>query len=292
MDGQGCWSTVVCSAEERRALGLSGSSEWLLQCRLAAGHAGNHATDASTRPRSDRRLWLEWNDFDDRAQSLIERNPCPVPSPEGARCVFFNGHGGPHFYARSNGHAPSPVPGNGGVRRAPGGVAPQPVGTPDQPQRSGPSTGDLPIAAGNAGSHRLDDPRGSSLREAPPAQQSVSSHSGSTHSGSTQSAAAHAYRGGRRSTNAEPPPTPAFQANRHQALDVTGQRSVEQPPSPQSPSPQPASPQPPSPPQQHVDPLQGGRPASGAQPDPVSDALREVAAALAKLADALQRARF
>ena len=291
MDGQGCWSTVVCSAEERRALGLSGSSEWLLQCRLAAGHAGNHATDASARPRSDRRLWLEWNDFDDRAQSLIERNPCPVPSPEGARCVFFNGHGGPHFYARSNGHAPSPRPGSGGPRRAPGGDAREPVGTPDQPQRSGPSTGDLPIAAGNAGSHRLDDPRGSSLREAPPAQHPVSSHSGSGQSGSGQSAAAHAYRGGRRSTNAEPPSTPVYQANRHQALDVAGQRSVEQPqpPAPQPPSPQPPSPRPPMP--QRVDPLQGGHPTSGAQPDPVSDALHEVAAALSKLADALHHAR-
>lgn len=275
MDGQGCWSTVVCSAEERRALGLSGSSEWLLQCRLAAGHAGNHASDASTAPRSDRRLWLEWNDFDDRAQSLIERNPCPVPSPEGARCVFFNGHGGPHFYARSNGHAPTP-PGTNGVRRAAG--APQPAGTPGpHPQRSGPSTGDLPIAAGSPGSHRLDDSRGHSVREASSAAHSLPSRpiAQQTHSQSPVDATAHAYRGGRRSTNAEPPATPAYGANRHHAVDVTGARSVEPPPSiPRRP-----------------DPLPADRSAPAVQPDPVSDALREVAAALSKLADALNRAR-
>ncbi|GAC50323.1 hypothetical protein [Gordonia aichiensis] len=276
MDGQGCWSTVVCSAEERRALGLSGSSEWLLQCRLAAGHAGNHASDASTAPRSDRRLWLEWNDFDDRAQSLIERNPCPVPSPEGARCVFFNGHGGPHFYARSNGHAPTPPPGTNGVRRA--AAPPRPVGMPESDaQHRGPSTGDLPIAAGSAGSHRLDDPREHSVREASPAAHSLPSRpiAGQPHSQSPVDATAHAYRGGRRSTNAEPPSTPVYRANRHQAVDVAGARSVEPPP----------------PISRGHDPLPAGRSAPPAQADPVSDALREVAAALSKLADALNRAR-
>ncbi|GAB36897.1 hypothetical protein [Gordonia otitidis] len=272
MDGQGCWSTVVCSAEERRALGLSGSSEWLLQCRLAAGHAGNHATDASTRPRSDRRLWLEWNDFDDRAQSLIERNPCPVLSPEGARCVFFNGHGGPHFYARTNGHVPAVN--NGARRPAASGRMPVQGNTPPPPQarrpeRSGPSTGDLPVAAANAGSHRLDEPRGQSVREVPPAQHSLAS----------QPTPSHAYRGGRRSTNAEPPATPMPIVNRHQAVDTESAQVVGQPPVP------------PSPPR--ADPLSGPVSAPPVNPrtDEVSEALRDVAAALAKLADALERPR-
>ncbi|GAC67040.1 hypothetical protein [Gordonia soli] len=109
MDGAGCWSTVVCTAQERAALGLTSDSEWLLTCRLGAGHRGNHATDASSRPRADRRLWLEWNDFDDHAQSLIERNPCSIRNPSGAACLYFEGHGGPHFYAPTNGHAPTAV---------------------------------------------------------------------------------------------------------------------------------------------------------------------------------------
>ena len=105
MDGAGCWSTVVCTPAERASLGLTAQSEWLLRCRLAAGHQGNHATDATNHPRTDRRLWLEWNDFDDHAQSLIERNPCRFSNEYGMGCLFFEGHGGPHYVAPTNGHA-------------------------------------------------------------------------------------------------------------------------------------------------------------------------------------------
>lgn len=167
MNRDGCWSTVVVNADERRALGLANSSVWILQCRLASGHPGNHATDASTMPRNDRRLWLEWNDVDSRAQSLIERNPCPVPSPQGARCVFFHGHGGPHFYATSNGRPPAPVSqpisSNGrtpSAPRQPPGLSP---GPPEPPWTAaslnghGPSTGDVPVP-GRVGYHRLGEP--------------------------------------------------------------------------------------------------------------------------------------
>jgi hypothetical protein len=148
MNGEGCWSTVVCTPAERGALGLTGQSEWLLHCRLAAGHRGNHASDASVRPRTDRRLWLEWNDFDDHAQSLIERNPCSFRSQHGAACLYFEGHGGTHFFAPSNGHAPAPargpqsgaMPGQGPVQQP--GQAPQsgliPPGPPPMPPQQGP----------------------------------------------------------------------------------------------------------------------------------------------------------
>ncbi|MFE0748655.1 hypothetical protein [Gordonia sp. NPDC058843] len=188
MNGEGCWSTVVCRPAERAALGLSGDSDWLLQCRLAIGHRGNHATDASTHPRHDRRLWLEWNDFDDRAQSLIERNPCPVPSPEGAACVFFAGHGGPHFYARSNGHAPSVMTGAG---------APNPqVVAPDRavdPLRQPPP---------RMGSHRLPDSHPAASLPAQP-------------SAPVEPDPYAPYRGGRRSTNVEPMAAEDYQGRRH-----------------------------------------------------------------------------
>ena len=133
MDGAGCWSTVVCTPAERAALGLTAQSEWLLRCRLAAGHPGNHATDASSHPRTDRRLWLEWNDFDDRAQSLIERNPCRFVNEYGLGCLFFEGHGGPHYVAPTNGHAkPRPTP-------PPAPSAPMPA-APMHP--AGPSSGE------------------------------------------------------------------------------------------------------------------------------------------------------
>ncbi|WP_439030643.1 hypothetical protein [Gordonia terrae] len=192
MNGEGCWSTVVCRPTERAALGLSGDSDWLLQCRLAIGHRGNHATDASTHPRHDRRLWLEWNDFDDRAQSLIERNPCPVPSPEGAGCVFFAGHGGPHFYARTNGHAPSVMTGAG----APG---PHAAG----PDRSATSQHQPPT---RMGTHRLPDShQPAPLPQEPPV---------------AEPDPRPAYRGGRRSTNAEPFVTEDYQGRRHRTDDM------------------------------------------------------------------------
>ncbi|WP_078112609.1 hypothetical protein [Gordonia sp. IITR100] len=195
MNGEGCWSTVVCRPTERAALGLSGDSDWLLQCRLAIGHRGNHATDASTHPRHDRRLWLEWNDFDDRAQSLIERNPCPVPSPEGAGCVFFAGHGGPHFYARSNGHAPSVM--TGASASNPQTVAPDHAVDPlRQPP---PQMGSSQMGSSRMGSHRLPDSHPAALPTQPPAAEPEPGE----------------YRGGRRSTNAEPLAAEDYHGRRH-----------------------------------------------------------------------------
>ncbi|MEO9329385.1 hypothetical protein [Gordonia aurantiaca] len=202
MHGEGCWSTVVCRPTERAALGLSEDSEWLLQCRLPIGHRGNHATDASTRPRHDRRLWLEWNDFDNRAQSLIERNPCAVPSPDGNRCVYFAGHGGAHFFAPSNGHAPSVMTGAGtGNQHRPAPAASTQVPpTPPATRPAGPPQ--------RAGSHRLPDSHQPAPPAVPPAPE-------------TREAAEPVYRGGRRASNAEAPApdgsptTEGYQGRRH-----------------------------------------------------------------------------
>ncbi|MGJ0118805.1 hypothetical protein ACQ7HM_06325 [Williamsia sp. MIQD14] len=109
----GCWSTVICTGAERSALGDTTDTGWVLGCRLSIGHRGDHATDAEVVPRFDRRLWLEWNDRDQHAQSLIDRNPCSAPG----RCMLFEGHGGDHWFAPVNGHAPSV----GGGRRHVGG---------------------------------------------------------------------------------------------------------------------------------------------------------------------------
>ncbi|MCX6468932.1 MAG: hypothetical protein NTW76_06415 [Corynebacteriales bacterium] len=109
----GCWSTVICTGAERSALGDTTDTGWVLGCRLSIGHRGDHATDAEVLPRFDRRLWLEWNDRDQHAQSLIDRNPCTSPG----RCMLFEGHGGDHWFAPANGHAPSV----GGGRRHVGG---------------------------------------------------------------------------------------------------------------------------------------------------------------------------
>ncbi|MCK8616007.1 hypothetical protein [Gordonia sp. C13] len=209
MNGEGCWSTVVCRPTERAALGLSGDSDWLLQCRLAIGHRGNHATDASTHPRHDRRLWLEWNDFDDRAQSLIERNPCPVPSPEGVGCVFFVGHGGPHFFAHSNGHAPSVMTGAGaGNHQRP---APGPGRTGPQPPTPNPQ---------RMGSHRLPD------SHQPPTPPVTEPSSEPAHGATPEPPPESGYRGGRRSTNAEPVVSEDYHGRRHRSdapsQDVSG----------------------------------------------------------------------
>ncbi|MHC3003098.1 hypothetical protein [Gordonia metallireducens] len=308
MNGEGCWSTVVCRPTERAALGLSGDSDWLLQCRLAIGHRGNHATDASTHPRHDRRLWLEWNDFDDRAQSLIERNPCPVPSPEGVGCVFFVGHGGPHFFAHSNGHAPSVMSGAGAgnhQRPAPGSgrTGPQPP-TPN-PQRMG--------------SHRLPD---SHQPPAPPAGDPASEPA---HGVTPEPTPGSGYRGGRRSTNAEPAVSEDYHGRRHRSdapgQDISGpavpttaapDTAVPDPagPGPVAPTPEPANPATPA----HAAPaLPDLSPAEGAVVPPVgvpgaqvtdhaseiseaeaarraeiSAALDDVAVALARLAAALR----
>ena len=91
-----CWSTAICSESERRSLGLASDGEWLLTCRLSDGHAGDHATDASMRPRQDRRAWLMW---DDRSvHRVTSRDACPMYSHAGAPCLLFIAHGGMHYY--------------------------------------------------------------------------------------------------------------------------------------------------------------------------------------------------
>ncbi len=232
MNGEGCWSTVVCRPTERAALGLSGDSDWLLQCRLAIGHRGNHATDASTHPRHDRRLWLEWNDFDDRAQSLIERNPCPVPSPEGVGCVFFVGHGGPHFYAHSNGHAPSVMSGAGtGHHQRP---APGPDRTGSQPPTLHPQ---------RMGSHRLPD----SHQPPAPLHPAGEPAPESAHRAEPEPTPESGYRGGRRSTNAEPNAAEDYHGRRHRSAapgrDVSGPAAPNAP-APNAPAPNAAAPNP------------------------------------------------
>ena len=103
----GCWSTVICTEAERAALGETSVGGWVLNCRLSIGHRGDHASDAEQIPRFDRRLWIQWNDADAHAQSLIERNPCSAPAV--APCMLFEGHPGAHWFAPSNGHAPRPA---------------------------------------------------------------------------------------------------------------------------------------------------------------------------------------
>lgn len=315
MHGEGCWSTVVCRPTERAALGLSGDSDWLLQCRLPIGHRGNHATDASTHPRHDRRLWLEWNDFDNRAQSLIERNPCPVPSADGAGgCVYFAGHGGAHFFAPSNGHAPSVMTGAGN-RRSPASASPTPPGvaapTPPPAEPAGPPRP-------RAGSHRLPDSHQPAPPDVPAAERWPNPAGAEPQS---------TYRGGRRSTGAEAPVAQDRHGRRHRP-DAAG---AEPAPLAEGPGrhggghaapepaesvvpPQHAAPEPPPVVASRVEAPVGSAPVASGVPalenageaatpapastdgvlfDParraaVSEALDEVAAALAKLAAALR----
>ena len=105
----GCWATVICSARERAELGDTSDNGWVLGCRLSIGHRGDHATDSENTPRYDRRLWLEWNDREQHAQSLIDRMPCT--GGVGARCMLFEGHGGVHWYAPTNGYLTSAATG-------------------------------------------------------------------------------------------------------------------------------------------------------------------------------------
>ncbi|RPA59045.1 hypothetical protein EF294_14595 [Gordonia oryzae] len=222
MDSEGCWSTVVSTAAERRALGLPESAGWMLECRLPIGHRSNHATDGSTSPRTDRRVWLEWSDFAPHAQSLIERNPCPLRSLENAGCLYFHGHPGPHLYARSNGHAPTAMSGMaaGGhgpavqYSSAPGystqGTAPGPSGS------HGPSTGDLPVAgAGVRGSHRMPEPPRPELSRPEPFGPEPSSSAPPIVGESD-------YRGGRRSTDSAPPHDQTH--GRRHSVDVPASR--------------------------------------------------------------------
>lgn len=98
MNVEGCWSTVICNASERAAVGYQGK-DWALQCRLSSGHDGHHATDGDRGAAPVRRRWLEWTDFSEYPHSLLERDPCDVVGRGGEPCQFYLGHGGLHFYA-------------------------------------------------------------------------------------------------------------------------------------------------------------------------------------------------
>lgn len=265
MNGEGCWSTVVCTPQERAALGLTGRSEWLSSCRLSSGHRGNHATDASPHPRHDRRLWLEWNDFDDHAQSLIERNPCTTRSRHGAHCVYFEGHGGAHFFAPSNGHTPTHRGMATGQARSAAvstdhtGSRPNPrrdpVGPPGHADRLRATTdSDIPAVRPSARMHRGGPVAAAGADAVADAGADVAEGAG------------HAvYRGGRRSTNAEPPAGHQSRVSRH----LLPERDGGEPAAVAS-----ARPEPPSAEDERL---------------ALADALSEVAAALEKLVAALRR---
>ena len=318
MNGEGCWSTVVCTPQERTALGLTGRSEWLLHCRLAAGHRGNHATDASSHPRVDRRLWLEWNDFDDHAQSLIERNPCTARSPQGTGCLFYEGHGGGHFFAPSNGHAPTAVstphagPPAGPAPQRP--APPSPASAPPAPPRMAgpqqpappsaarqpaprPATGPVPQRAlDDAEAQRLrpgrpsPEPSGPMRSAAPRPPTPIPADPTSRRETTAQPVRAHAghqgYRLGRRSTDAEPPADMTRQASsRHRLPD----------PDDEAPASAPVAPAPPARPPQASMPNQTlGTSGTGSAHEAdghgaeIAAALRDVAAALEKLAGAMR----
>ncbi|QTI69969.1 hypothetical protein [Gordonia polyisoprenivorans] len=291
MDSEGCWSTVVSTAAERRALGLPESAGWMLECRLPIGHRGNHATDGSITPRNDRRFWLEWNDFDPHAQSLIERNPCPVRSLENAPCLYFHGHPGPHRYVRSNGHAPTAMSGMAAGGHGHAGVhssAPGPEystqgpTTPGASGSHGPSTGDLPVAGvGARGSHRMPEPPRPepsrpelSMPEPPTAEESD-------------------YRGGRRSTDSAPPHDQTPYHGRRHSFDIPASRpepafAPDEPYAAATSASRPVAPAPSE---------YSARESAGASDDPqptlglteVGDALDDVATALSRLAAALRR---
>lgn len=311
MNSEGCWSTVMSSNADRRALGLPASAGWMLQCQLGVGHRGNHATDGGAYPRTDRRFWLEWNDLDSRAQSLIERNPCPVRSAENVGCRYFHGHPGTHAFAWSNGHVPtamSPTAASGRYEGTPS-VQPRLV-APESPVasvRTGTSTGDLPVmAAGASGAHRLPDHRvaGGNAQQTSMQHEPAPSESGS-------------YRGGRRSTGADPrDDLPPYLGRRHSFDDPSADAAMPQvpaarapgrhesgrdaessvpssaavPPTPVVPAPTVPAPTVPAPDMPDAVGSDAGVPGVGAGvPDAVSDALIGVANALSHLADALRR---
>ena len=97
MSGDRCWSSIAATPAEHAALGDPPGASWLIMCRLVSGHSGPHASDGVNRG-TGRRRWLLWSDFAERPQSLIDHDPCAVPELDGAECVFFAGHGGPHRY--------------------------------------------------------------------------------------------------------------------------------------------------------------------------------------------------
>ncbi|GAA2368712.1 MULTISPECIES: hypothetical protein [Gordonia] len=119
MRGGGCWSSIVATPDERSALHLTPTHDWLVACVLPAGHDGAHGSDGA-QSHSGRRRWLMWDDYARGAQTLAEEFECPSQALDGAPCLFFAGHGGPHRYAAPVGRdfpaepvvdgAPSPAP--------------------------------------------------------------------------------------------------------------------------------------------------------------------------------------
>lgn len=137
MNIDSCWSTVICNASERAAVGYTGR-EWALQCRLSSGHDGNHATDGDRNAPPVRRRWLEWTDFSEYPHSVHEHDPCPVTGRSGAPCQFHAGHGGLHFYPPTPSGAGESVDVVGGIGGVDGG-------------------GQTSIAKDYRGGHRLAD---------------------------------------------------------------------------------------------------------------------------------------
>ncbi|MBM7365672.1 hypothetical protein [Gordonia hydrophobica] len=98
MRSGGCWSSVVASPQERVALALTPDHDWLVACVLPAGHDGAHGSDGAQK-HEGRRRWLLWGDYARGAQNLADEVECSAEALDGAPCVFFGGHGGPHRYA-------------------------------------------------------------------------------------------------------------------------------------------------------------------------------------------------
>ncbi|MCF8572219.1 hypothetical protein L5G32_18320 [Gordonia sp. HY002] len=113
MSGGQCWSSIVATPDERAALGLGADGEWLVGCVLREGHPGAHASDGAQAHRG-RRRWLVWGDFARGAQMLRDEDPCPMVELDGAPCLYYLGHSGPHRYpgiteSAVSGDAPSPL---------------------------------------------------------------------------------------------------------------------------------------------------------------------------------------
>ena len=98
MRSGGCWSSVVATVQERAALRLTPTHDWLIACVLPAGHSGAHASDGA-QEHTGRRRWLLWGDYARGAQNLADEFECSAQALDGAPCMFFAGHGGHHRYA-------------------------------------------------------------------------------------------------------------------------------------------------------------------------------------------------
>lgn len=98
MRSGGCWSSVVATAHERAALRLTVEHDWLVACVLPEGHDGAHGSDGAQQ-HVGRRRWLMWGDYARGAQNLSDEFECPAQALDGAPCLYFGGHGGPHRYA-------------------------------------------------------------------------------------------------------------------------------------------------------------------------------------------------